>query len=436
MREEVDPEDLAELTELAAALASDRAEAARLVGETLAAADNRRRTANRPALRELLVERFLRRRSSSVLLPGDDLPEELGAVADRLGGLSPLQRAASVLFRLKGLPAAEVAAVLDCSATTVRRRLAEAEERLAADPLTVRATLEALSWRTPDAAAVAAARFQARHAAKRQRGRLRVLALTLGVVLVAALVVPTVRMLQPLPVRAAGDWVLALELDPPPGWTMGLHAVTPDQEFLQLIGESGTCRAVASLPSAAGEQDADRSARTERAWVGGRPVRYFGAGVRWAYGEGGDVTLTCTDQDRAGLLGMAERIRFSTGRPLVLPFALQRLPSGFRLIGAGYEGQKPVIALARRRFFDPFVLVTLTDSAPTGRRVSVGGVSYRLGTEGYSRRLCRSAQSMSVCVETQDEDTAVLTEVVRYLRLAPDLQDRSTWFDAREALPR
>jgi hypothetical protein len=435
MPEQVDPEDLDELSTLAAALTGDRTEAARLVGETLAAAATRRRPADRSASRGLLVECYLRRRHASEVPPGDDLGVELSAVAERYGGLRPFERAAVVLSGLRGLPLAEVAAILDTSLTTVRRRLAEAEERLAASPLTVRAALETLSWRTPDPATVAAARFRARQATTRRRGRHRMLALALGLVLVVALVVPTVRMLQPLPVRMAGDWVLALELDPPPGWTTNLHAVTPDQEILQLSGGSDSCRAVASLPSAAEEERVDEPVRTERAWVGGRAVRYSDGEVRWPYGEGGEVTLTCTDQDRAGLLGLAERVRFSTGRPFPLPFALRRLPDGLRLVGAGYQDQMPVIALARPRM-GGFVLVTVTEAEPTGGRVTLDGVEYRLEAGLFSRRLCRPMPSMTICVEARDNDTALPNAVIRNIDLAADLQDRSTWFDARAALPK
>ena len=434
MPEAVDPEDLERLTGLAAALTGDRQGAAQLVGKTLAAAETLRRPLDRSALRDLLVQCYLRRRQPSVVPPGDDLPDELSAVAERLSGLSPFARAAVVLSGLQGLPLAEVAGILDSSPATVRRRLGEAEQRLAADPLTVRATVAALSWRTPDAAAVAAARFQSQRSAARSRGRVRALALTLAVLLVVALVVPTVRMLQPLPVRTAGDWVLGLDLDPPPGWSMELHAVTPDQEILQLSGDLGTCRAVASLPSAPEEERVDRPASAERAWVRGRPVQYAAGDVRWSYGEGGDVSLTCSDQDRAGLLTMAERIRFSTGRPFTLPFALTRLPAGLRIVGAGYQDEMPVIALARQRL-DTFVLVTATDSEPTGRPVTLDGIDYRLKTDVFSRRLCRPVQSLSICVEARDNDVTVPRDVARSLRLAADLEDRSTWIDARQALP-
>ncbi|HLL62530.1 MAG TPA: sigma factor-like helix-turn-helix DNA-binding protein [Propionibacteriaceae bacterium] len=434
MSDEVDPDDLEGLAALAAALTGDRADAARVVGETLAAAGSRRRAPDRSALRGLLVESYLRRRESSVVPPGEDLPDELRQVAERLSGLSPIERAAVVLARLTELPLAEVAATLDTSATTVRRRLAGAEERLAASPLTIRATLETLSWRTPDAAAVASARFRGQRTAQRRRGRIRILALALGVVLLVALVVPTVRMLQPLPVRRAGSWVLALELEPPPGWTTELHAVTPNQELLQLTGRSESCRAVASLPSTPEEERVDQPARAERAWVRGRPVRYFDGGVRWPYGEGGDVTLTCTNQDRAGMLAMAEQIDFSAGRPFTLPFALSRLPTGLRLVGAGYQDQRPVIALARRRM-DTFVLVTVTKPEPAGQPVILDGVNYRLTTDAFSRRLCRTVQSVWICVEARDNDVTVPRQVARSLRFAPDLRDRSTWFDAREALP-
>jgi sigma-70-like protein len=434
MPDEVDPDDLESLTGLAAALTGDRDESAQLVGATLAAAETRRRPLDRSALRGLLVDCYLRWRSPSAVPPGDDLPDELSAVAERLGALTPFERAALVLTGLHGLPLTEVAAILDTSPTTVRRRLTEAEERLATSPLTVRATLETLSWRTPDLAAVAAARFQAQRGATRRRGRVRLLALAVGMVLLVALVVPTVRMLQPLPVRTAGDWVLGLQLDPPPGWTTELHAVTPDQELLQLTSKSGSCRAVASLPSAPAEERTDQPTRAERAWVRGRPVQYFGGSVRWTYGDGGDVTLTCTDQDRAGLLGMAERIHFTAGRPFTLPFTLSQLPTGMRLVGAGYQDQRPVIALSRQRL-DTFVLVTVAEGEATGRPVTFDGVAYRLRTDVFSRRLCRPVESMAVCVEARDNDVTVPREVVRHLRLAPDLQDRSTWFDARAALP-
>jgi hypothetical protein len=155
--------------------------------------------------------------------------------------------------------------------------------------------------------------------------------------------------------------------------------------------------------------------------------------VLWPYGEGGAVTLTCSGQDRAAVLGIAERIRFSTGRPLALPFALQGLPRGFRVAGAGYQGQTPIIALTRLRS-DAFVLITVVQSRPTGRLITLDGVDYRLQLEGSSLRLCRSVQSMSVCVEGRN-NISVPKEIVRHLRLAPDLRDRSTWFDARKALP-
>ena len=146
------------------------------------------------------------------------------------------------------------------------------------------------------------------------------------------------------------------------------------------------------------------------------------------------MTLSCTATDRADLLTVAERIRFSAGRPFTLPFALLRMPNGMRLVGAGYEDEMPVIALSRRGS-EAFVLVTVAASEPVGRRVTFDGVDYRLQTAAFSRRLCRAVQSMSICVEALTTDMAAQKEVFRSLRLAPDLQDRSTWFDAREALP-
>ena len=176
-----------------------------------------------------------------------------------------------------------------------------------------------------------------------------------------------------MPVRTAGDWLLGIDLEPPPGWSTELHAVTPDQELLQLASETGSCRVVASLPSTPAEERTEPPIQAERVWVRGRSVQYFGGGLRWVYGDGGDVTLTCTDQDRAGLLGMADRIRFTAGRPFTLPFALEQLPTGMRLVGAGYQDDMPVIALSRERM-DTFVLITVTEREQTGRPTTLDGV--------------------------------------------------------------
>src|SRR5918998_2533785 len=108
MLDEVDPEDLDELTRLAAALTGDPAGAARLLGGALGAADRQRRPPDRSALRALLVECYLRRRPSSVVPPDEELDDELSAVADRLGALSPFERAARVLSPLHRLPFGEV----------------------------------------------------------------------------------------------------------------------------------------------------------------------------------------------------------------------------------------------------------------------------------------------------------------------------------------
>src|SRR5918997_1058503 len=107
MPPEVDPDDLAKLGGLAATLAGDREQAARLVGETLAAIERRQRTPEPTTLRDLLVECYLRQRPASVVAPPADERGELDEVIVRLGGLGPFERAAMVLLPHQGLPLAE-----------------------------------------------------------------------------------------------------------------------------------------------------------------------------------------------------------------------------------------------------------------------------------------------------------------------------------------
>ena len=443
-----------QLTGLAAALTGDADSAARLIAETMAASAARR-AADEAALRSLLVQQYLRR-PRALTPPAGSLPAEQEEVVNRLVALSPTDRAALVLVRLSGLTLGEVGGILELSPTALRRRIESAELELGADPLAVRATLEALSWRVPEPQALRAARFRAEQDARRRRGRTRLVAVALGLALLAALAVPTVRMLRPLPLRTAGDWVFSLALDPPPGWRTGLHAVIHDQEFLQLSGEGRRCELIASLPSAPRENRVTSPDQSERAWVNGRPVQFSdaysdGAGVRWPYGDGGEVTLVCDDRrDRSAVLGMAERTRFTTGERVSLPFTLDRLPEGFRVTGVGYDSETPLALLgtSRQPFEGDQILVRLSSddlARESGRRALDAQVYLGGGEVGT----CRPEQGWFLCVSTfgavrqtaAGNDPAVRRAIDRVrsvegnLRVVTDLADRSTWVDAREALP-
>lgn len=454
-----DEVDLGELTALAAALTGDRDAAARLLGATLATR-GARRASDEAALRALLVQHYLRRPPPTGA-GGDDLPAELRAVAERMVALGPTDRAAMVLVRLTGLTLGETAGLLDETPTALRRRLESVEATLGADPLAVRATLESLSWQVPEPEVVARARHQAEQAARRRRGRARLVAVALGLALLAALAVPTVRMVWPLPARTAGDWTFALALDRPDGWTERLHVVTPHQEYLQ-IEDVGECTVIASLPSAPAEDRREppgATDATERVWIDGRPLRFaptyegVGATVWWPYADGGEVSLSCVGaaDERATVLDMAERLRFSTGDPLRLPVALDRAPAGLRVAGGGFEGEWPLVALLSgptlRQAEQSAVVVVNDEPLRAGTRLAVDGTDYTLVVQNRDVRLCRAVETLALCVNTYagtdggaqgravQRATNLAKEVVGHLRLAPDPDDRSTWFDARDALP-
>lgn len=457
-----DPAEVEELTALAAALTGDRPPAARLVGETLATR-GAQRAADGAALRDILVQQYLRRPPASTA-PADlptELPEELAAVAERLAALGPRDRAALVLVRLSGLTLGETAGLLDESPTALRRRIQSAEATLGTDPFAVRATLEALSWQVPDPDAVARARHHAEQAARRRRGRTRLVAVAAGLALLAALAVPTVRMAWPLPVRPAGDWTFGLALDLPDGWTERVHVTTPDQEYLQ-VENDGECTVIASLPSAPAEDRREppgAAEATERMWVDGRPLRFVpsyegaGATVWWPYADGGEVSLSCsgTADGRATVLDLAERLRFSTGVPLRLPVALDRVPAGLRVAGGGFENGWPLIALLSgptlRQGEQSAIVVVNDEPLRAGSQLEVDGTDWTLSVPNRDTRLCRALQTLTLCVNTYagtdggaqgravERATTLAKKVARDVRLAPDPDDRSTWFDARDALP-
>lgn len=454
-----DPAEVEELTGLAAALTGDRAATARLIGETLAARSAQRAT-DGVALREVLVRQYLRRPNAATT--SEDLPDELAAVAERLAALGPRDRVALVLVRLTGLTLGETAGLLDGTPPALRRRLESAEATLASDPFAVRATLQALSWQVPEPDAVARARHGAEQSARRRRGRTRLVAGALGLVLLAALALPTVRMAWPMPARPAGDWTFGLALDLPDGWTERVHVTTPDQEYLQ-VENDGECTVVASLPSAAAEDRREppgTTDATERVWVDGRPLRFVpkyegvGATVWWPYADGGEVSLSCSGvaDERATVLDMAERLQFSTGVPLRLPVAVDRAPPGLRVAGGGFEGGWPLVALLSgstvRQVEQSAIVVVNDEPLRAGTRLAVDGTDYTLSVQNRDVRLCRAVETLALCVSTYagtdggaqgravQRASNLAQEVVGHLRLAPDLDDRSTWFDAREALPR
>ena len=472
--EEPTAEELDELAQLAAALTGDPDQAAELIGATLARSG--RRTRRRPgdsetARRNLMVQRFVAARPAGGPPPSSEgLPAEFRAVAIRLFELRPLARAILVLVRLKGLTLSEVAGLLDRSPSAVQKELEAAATGLQAESHVVHATLESLSWRTPEEDAIRRARVQAERRQTRQGRRIRLVVAALVVLILASVAVPTLRAMRPLPARTAGEWSYGLVLTPPDSWTVAAHFLTVDEEVLELNGLDTHCTVQALLPSASPENRADRPPTSERVWIRGRPVRFNALGqefrAQWPYAGTGTVTITCegSGADRASTLDLANRLQFRPGQRLPVPVALGPLPDGLRAAYAGTQQNQTFVGLitgAGLESAEIFVFAGLFDqeefsgAAWTAREVvEVNGAAAQVYVADALVALCLPVSAPDqVCVGSDINDQVVepndiekrarleinhrrVRAVAEGMKIAPDLNDRSTWFDAREAFPR
>lgn len=471
--EEPTAEELAELAQLAVALTGSPQRAAELVGVMLAIAgrQTRRRPAERETVRrDLMVQQFVAARPAAAPppAPAEDLPAEFREVATRLAELRPLARASLVLVRLMDLTLAEVAGILDRTPAKVQRELDAASTTVQADPFVVRAVLEALSWRTPDEDAIRRARVSADRRLARRRRRIRLLAAGVVVVVLAGVAVPTVWALRPLPARMAGDWSYALALAPPAGWQVEAHFLTVDEEVLAISGPDANCEVQALLPAAAADRG-DLGTTGERAWVRGRPIRIItlqrGFRIEWPYAGTGIVTMTCDGggAERSSTLALANQLRFRPGQRMPVPVAFGALPDGLRPAYAGRQEDQTFIGLITGPDLDRAEIIVFAglfgeefDIAEWTAReiVQVNGIAAQTYVADELVALCLPAAAADpVCVgsDIDDEDVDVdeagkearieanlrrVRAVLAGMRIAPDLKDQSTWFDAREALPR
>jgi hypothetical protein len=461
---------------LAAALVDRPADAAALLGAGYA--DLRRRPkglAGDPetAVRDRVLQHYLARRrrgSASIanVAAADPVPwpADLAEIADRLTGLSPVQRAVLVLIRWSGLTHAEVAGLIERPVNAVGRLLGEADRLLAADPYAVRATLERLSWRVPGLTEVHAAAHRAeRLTARRQRRiRLVLVASLLGVIALAA--VPVTRASIPLHTRPAGEWTYGLQITPPPGWQINTHVVGVDQEYLQLTTDTDAetgCQIRANLPSTPQRLRPDALSAPENVWISGRRAVYSDDGragpeVRWAYRQGAQVAVSCGRRDGARelTLQMARLVRFQE-TPLLLPFAFPPLQVGVRPVFVGYYEGQTLAVLGRgdgqpSNNADLFLQIEFPGRRPPpqAESITINGVRATVAVDGAAVTLCLPARDQYVCLVADSEGDSTtaerraavrasrssLTDIAQGLRIADPVTDRARWFDARESFPR
>jgi len=281
-----------------------------------------------------------------------------------------------------------------------------------------------------------------------RRGWLGLGLATAALLVAAVLLLPTIMVrLHPPDVREPGEWRFTHRLEPVAEMTVTRRILTPDHEFTIVRSDADVAQCTIELSR--GTVEATRTTAEESKQVTGQSVRIHGWSgryvdppsqdpfVTWEYAPGSRATVTCTRQaiSAATQLAVAEAVRFEDTR-IQLPFTLGTLPEGYRIYsldedtGSGTD----VVSLSVQpvdRASIPSVVV----------RYGGGGSAYRCLGEadpGASRagRVCLSTRwSAEDAPGTQGIVRRSLDQVGAQIVLAPELADRSTWFDAID-LPR
>jgi hypothetical protein len=414
-------------------------------------------------LRALTVQVFLHRGARpEAATPEfhDHLAHELRPIAAALDRLPALQRAVIMLSFLERLTRTEIAGIIDRPISTVSRELDRALLTLSCDRYIVAATLSALTWHLPEVATVdRAVRRVARQHAQR-RTRVRLLAAAVGVVLLTSVVV--VMGNRPTPVaRQEAAWAFTSALEPPPGWEVHRRIIGRDWETTIVrssTGGPGRCLIAVGRAGLAAfskmPQDVESvriSGRSgffsERGWAGAP-----GPALAWEYAPEAWTTVECTGvADAAHFLpDLARQVRFTT-EPVMLPYRMREAPRPYRVswIVVGRVSNSAIVYLTRDDYPEGTLVISVNYPASRplyGVRFDSGGVSRYKNREHVG--VCKAFGDSHLCVRSEVPPVRAglsstwhrrgfsqLDSVFNNLVLADSATDRSTWFDARAALP-
>lgn len=453
---------------LAMTLTSRPATATELVGSA-AAHRSARIGRSDPAitLRNAVVHQFVgTRRGRTSPTPTDptpsvDLPAELTALAGRLDQLTPLQRAAVVLSRREQITQAEIAGLLDRPATAVARALAEAEATLDAPTGDLLALLDRLAWAAPEPDQARTATIRTGRQLDRRRRRIGLGVSGLVGALVFAVLASTVIVprLFPVHVRQSREWASGFVLPPPAGWTTSFHYLQPDRETYAFSAADDTDGCSVTAEPAGGVEAGPEAVRVngKPGWYG--PSREDGArAISWRYAPAAVASLQCSPtQSDQWLLAAAQSATFAPNA-FPVPYRLTELPAGLALAGvatypldepaAGYASALAIAPAGLGEDSEQAIYLSLPGDRPETRNprtIRVVGSEAVLATEDGRLTLCVPVQRTNACLQTSaetddvgsdDQQVRRLTEIAARVEFAADLDDRGTWFDAREALPR
>ena len=439
---------------LACALAADSPGAARLLAESGASGPGDAPGELTAARRARLVQRALRLPAAGDGRPGPlqvsapDLPEDLRLLQADLARLAPLPRTVLALRHHEHLALLEIAQLTERSPAAVSRALDAATAAVPAEPHLVELALGAVP--RPEDWQLRAATEEVARRRRRSRGRLLVVAVAVAALVAAAVVLPG--LLQPDPyTRARGEWVYTLDLPADAPFTVTGRTLSADAEVLG-VDHTGTrsssCRVEVSTTERPEAPPAGRSTTVAR-----RPARSTATGLWWSLGPLTSAVASCDDPEGDEALAELAAVVRTRPVPVRLPF---RLPArtagqhvdqiydyqrfqGVSLVPDGQDDSSPDAV---------FVAVPTFFPMPQDRRPRTVDVNGALGTvirDDDGQWVCWPAQGEHACVGSFDQaqrppdagrQLLRLTRVARVVQAAPDLEDRATWFDAREALPR
>ncbi|MFL6047988.1 MAG: RNA polymerase sigma factor [Propionibacteriaceae bacterium] len=453
-------DDLADLLRWCAALSTDPADLAGAV--VLAAGPRWSKLVDSPAdLRELTVHTFLRSSEPAepVLRQGTErIPEELCVVVSAYDKLPKLQRAIVMLSCLEGVTYAEIAGMIDRSVARVGIEIDRALAIANADPYSMRAALDMITWQLPDPVDVS--RALRRHTTTRMRRRHRIGFVGVAAATVIAVLITFSAVHRPyVEPRQAGVWAFSHTVQPMPGWSIRSRTVERDWETTIVRAESpssGRCSVSVGARRAIWIRQLPEHPTTvrvrahsaffaDRVWPNGG-----GAMLWWQYADASLVIIECGGVSMPGkaLPKIASHVAL-VAEPVLLPYRIRSLPSGYHVtsVGKGLVSNSTVVYVTRNDYPEGNIQVSIR--YPAG--LPMYGVSNSALVTRYANgrlaAVCRPFADSHVCIRgeistpgridisQQRGALSVINQIAAHLELASNPTDPTSWFDAREALP-
>lgn len=463
------------------ALTGEAASAAELVGEVMVVAGRRRGAVDLadpgPGLRDQLVARWVVSRPRRAVdpaptgEPGEVTGErdEIEAVVAGLDRLTRPQRAALLLSFRDRLTYAEIASILDRPVAAVGPAVAKAQTQLDASPYAIAAAFDQLSRAAPDPAEAraAAVRFARRLGIRRRR--VSVLGGTAVVALTLAVALPTVvwPRLFPVPVRATGEWAYGYQVAAPAGFHISERFVERTRDSAYLVDDANPEQGC-TIEAAVARPTPSVTPGGSAVKVNGRPGWITESDqtqdktLSWSYAPQAVATVSCEDRTNPEplLQQLAAGLTFAPVE-LSLPFRLSGLPEGYEVSAVGTSEQLSVgdpqpatglllapIGAAENEEGGIFLLLPSDRPEDGGedQEVLVNGTKAALRAGDGAITLCLPVQNVVACLSTStsaarseakppEPDVRRLIAVAESVSFAANLNDRTTWFDARDALP-